>query len=80
MSIKYITNKISIDTDMTREICDNGEYGDKSVTLYQGFTESGECYYYLETNGDPVLITEANEYECAMDLGLGDVSELKELY
>ena len=80
MSIKYITNKISIDTDVTRKIYSNGEYGDKSVTLCQGFTELGGCHYYLETNGDPVLITEANEYECAMDLGLGDVSELKELY
>lgn len=80
MSIKYITNRIAIDTDMTREIYDNGESGDQKVTLCQGFTEEGECHYYLETNGDPVLVTEDNEYECAMDLGLGDVSELKELY
>jgi len=80
MSIKYITKNIAIDTDMTREIYDNGETGDKKITLCQGFTEGGECHYYLETNGDPVLITDENEYDCAMTLGLGDVSEIKELY
>ena len=80
MSIKYITNRIAIDTAMTREIYDNAESGDKRVTLCQGFTELGECHYYLETNGDPVLVTGDNEYECALDLGLGDVTELKALY
>lgn len=80
MKTKHITNHIAIDTSMTREIYDNGETGDKKVTLCQGFTFEGECHYYLETNGDPMLITDANEYECAIDIGLGDVSELKELY
>lgn len=83
---KQISNKVAIDTATAREIYHNGEIGDKKVALCVAnrygadMSRLDHIVYYLETNGDPVLVTNNNESQCATDLGLGDVTELKALY
>jgi hypothetical protein len=52
--MKYIANDISIDPTKSMLICDNGRTGDAQVALYRN-----NDIYYLETNGDPVVLRES---------------------
>lgn len=90
---KAITNRIIIDLSTAREIYDytpQDENGillsaDHRVALCAAYQvdakgEWKDYIYYLETNGDPILVTDDNEWECAQMLGFDDISDMRNLY
>ena len=51
MRTKYITPRISVDLDKSREIWNNGQSGDAHASLW---ADEGNKHVWLETNGDPI--------------------------
>jgi len=55
----YLTNEIAVDSEEAVELLDNGEVGDQRVVLFCApDADDNGWLYYLDTNGDPVLLTE----------------------
>lgn len=73
---KQISDKVAVYTETAEEICDNGQEGDKRISLHIARIAEFKTIFlnyavgYLETNGDPILITEDNIRECSQLLGL----------
>lgn len=56
-----LTNEIAVDKNEEAELIDNGEVGDRRVTLYCApDADDNGWLFYLGTNGDPVLLTETD--------------------
>ena len=57
MDEKYwISKYIAVDRATERELANNGEQGDACVRLVAARDDDGNTYYYLQTNGDPVVL------------------------
>ena len=57
MAAKYwISKEIVVDRSTERELANNGEQGDARVRLVAARDDDGNTYYYLQTNGDPVVL------------------------
>lgn len=62
MNIKYIANDVAVLADTIKILADNGETGDECCELCSGvdpeFEHNGVASqtYWMETNGNPVLI------------------------
>jgi uncharacterized protein YlzI (FlbEa/FlbD family) len=60
MNSFYITNKIAVNPDTQIKLLTNGKSGDDKVTLCvaDGIGADDEAFFYLQTNGDPILFTD----------------------
>ena len=56
----YITNELAVDQATERELLNNGEYADARVSLVTAKDEEGSSHYYLQTNGDPVVLLDGD--------------------
>lgn len=80
MKTKYIDQNIKISLDTAQAIYSNCEAGDRRVTLMRADDMEGNDWYYLETNGDPVVVSDDYESmrDCSATLGIS-VGELEQL-
>ena len=63
MNTHYLTNEIAVDPAREVKLNDNGKTGDARVTMCCAPAVLGASgwLFYLETNGDPVLLTDDAE-------------------
>jgi len=55
----YLTNEIAVDVGQAEELMTNGETGDAKIALHCApDADDNQWLFYLETNGDPVLLCE----------------------
>jgi len=71
--IYWIDNALAVDPRTIKDHGDNGERADQCVVLYSAQivwpdNQKGQRAFYLGTNGDPCLIHEDNQIECALSL------------
>ena len=54
----YITNEVAVDRSTERELLNNGMDADRRVSFCAAEDDRHDTYYYLQTNGDPVALTD----------------------
>jgi hypothetical protein len=68
--MKYLSNNLAVDPSTITRHASNGLNADQRVTLCSANAAGDVDVWFLETNGDPVLVMEDNLAECANALDM----------